>query len=1164
MSGSVLNIEKLNGENYESWAMQMKSLLITMDYWETVMSPVPEDTSGEVKIKWLANDQKALATITLCLKPSELIHVKNCVHAAEAWIKLKEIYRAKTPSRKVNLFKSLFRFQIKNDEKMAVQINNFCSIAESLKEMDIAVPEDLLCVLLLCSLPDDLESFVVAIESRDDLPSLGQLKVKILEEEQRRGSRVDSSGAEKVFAAKIEKKRSENAGRSNYTGDSGNNLSISSSTSGNYNGRNNAIRKRNIQCYACGRRGHIRSECNSRSAQAKVMSVFGIKFSTNKNVWILDSGASSHLCCNGELFNKLEKSTQSILLASGESVNAQGVGDVFLQSGNTEITLRNVLFVPDLHSNILSVSKIISYGHCVTFGKNTARVVDSYGKDCFEAKLIAGIFCVNMKKRQERVLTVIQLEENKRWHSRFGHLNFHDLATLSKQNIVRGMKLNFSNEISCVICAECKIKVNQFKTNKTIYTKNCLELIHSDICGPMRISSQSGSRYFITFIDDFSRYISTYFLKNKSEALRAFKDFVTRSENRTGQKVKNIRSDNGREYLSGEFESFLKEKGINHQLTTSYTPQQNGIAERANRTLVEMARCMLAESKLPQCLWTEAVNTATYLRNRSPTKLLKKTPYECWFNKKPNVLHLKVFGCDVVYLDKKPGKSKFLPKGKKCSFVGYSEHSKAYRLYNKIDKSITISRDVIFFEKSFSYHNVAGETGEEFVSFNVKAGDTSAGAYTNTSKQANSEPSIVGSDADSVSSYEEEAYVPTANVKRKRGRPKLMREGKVGRPRKKYASEQSLELLSQVTTCARDPKTVAEAMSDGCSQFWKDAMKLEYDSLKKNNTWELVNIPESKNIIGSKWVFSTKRHADGTVEKHKARLVAQGCAQKYKVDYSNTYSPVARYSTIRLILALSAQHKLFVNHIDIVAAYLNGELEEEVFMRQPEMFVDKANPHKVCKLKKALYGLKQAGREWNRKIDDILRSIGFERSFTDGCVYHRIKADNIAVIVLYVDDMLVACSSEKLIEGIVSDLNANVEAIDRGPIQYFLGMEISRDSPCGNIQLHQSRFTEELLKEWGMFDCKSSSTPLPCGTVLNKCENKNCSEVFDTQTYQSRIGSLTYLAMISRPDIAHTVSKLSQFNSHPHNDHFVAAKHALRYLIGTTKGILPYISNNDY
>ena len=218
-------------------------------------------------------------------------------------------------------------------------------------------------------------------------------------------------------------------------------------------------------------------------------------------------------------------------------------------------------------------------------------------------------------------------------------------------------------------------------------------------------------------------------------------------------------------------------------------------------------------------------------------------------------------------------------------------------------------------------------------------------------------------------------------------------------------------------------------------------------------------------------------------------------------------------------------------------------------MRQPEMFVDKANPHKVCRLKKALYGLKQAGRKWNRKIDDILRSIGFERSFTDGCVYHRIKADNIAVIVLYVDDMLVACSSEKLIEGIVSDLNANVEAIDRGPIQYFLGMEISRDSPCGNIQLHQSRFTEELLKEWGMFDCKSSSTPLTCGTVLIKCENKNCSEFFDTQTYQSLIGSLAYLPMIYRSNIAHTVSK--------------KAKHVLRYLKSTTKDILPYISNND-
>ncbi|CAD6997394.1 unnamed protein product [Ceratitis capitata] len=333
-------------------------------------------------------------------------------------------------------------------------------------------------------------------------------------------------------------------------------------------------------------------------------------------------------------------------------------------------------------------------------------------------------------------------------------------------------------------------------------------------------------------------------------------------------------------------------------------------------------------------------------------------------------------------------------------------------------------------------------------------------------------------------------------------------------------------------------------------------MNAEYESLMRNGTWELVDRPKNGNIIGCKWVFSIKRNPDGSIEKYKARLVALGCSQKYNVDYCETFAPVIRHSTIRLILALAAKNKLLVNHVDIVAAYLNGELEETVYMLQPPMFKENENSNKVCRLKKALYGLKQAGREWNRKVTDILLRIGFKRCKSDTSVYIRRNSKNVNIIGLYVDDMILACSSKSEMSDILRKLNEYVEAVDRGPISFYLGMEIERDGDRGDITIHQKRYVEEILQQWGMDDCKPAATPWAPGTVLRKCD-RQCDNL-ETKAYQSLLGGLMYLAVISRPDIAHVVSKLSQFNSHPHKEHLNAAKYVLRYLKKNPVGKLTF------
>lgn len=284
-----------------------------------------------------------------------------------------------------------------------------------------------------------------------------------------------------------------------------------------------------------------------------------------------------------------------------------------------------------------------------------------------------------------------------KWHNRFVHLNYTSLQKMAKNGMVFGLDANMSFDIKdhvCETCAKCKRSENR--------SAGILDLVHTDICGPMNKPSIGGARYFATFIVDKTRYVSVCFLKTRDEIFDKFNEFKVFAETQTGMKLKSIRSDNGREYVSEKFSSFLVSNGIKRQLTVPYTPQQNAVAERANRTLVEMARSMLIH--VDEMFWAEAINTAAYLRNRSETSTLPGvTPYEAWSGKKPSVSHLRLFGAKAIVLDKTHRK-KFKPKGVEYMLVGYSETAKAYRFQNLENQSIIDARDVIFLEDDLVKH----------------------------------------------------------------------------------------------------------------------------------------------------------------------------------------------------------------------------------------------------------------------------------------------------------------------------------------------------------------------------------------------------------------------------------------------------------------------------
>lgn len=466
----------------------------------------------------------------------------------------------------------------------------------------------------------------------------------------------------------------------------------------------------------------------------------------------------------------------------------------------------------------MSVSNITDNGYKVIFDKYRATVKRRDGSTALTATKRDLLYIVDEGNNHAMITDNTDNDKMTRWHQRYGHLNVSDLKNLKSKEMVKGIDFTVkSDKIKCEICDLNKISTQPFKLSKS-REKEVLNLIHSDICGPMNVESLGGAKYFVTFIDDFSRYTETVMLKKRSEVLQAFRNYKRRVEKQTGRRIKKLRTDNGKEYLSTDFNKFLEDEGIARQLTVEYTPQQNGIAERANRTIVEMARCMIQQAKLPQSLWAEAVNMATFIRNRCPTKCLNnKTPYEAWTNEKPYVGFFRIFGSKVIALDKSHKQGKFLQKGNKYVLVGYSQEAKAYRLWKPGTKTIVKSRDVKFYEKTYSNNewddkirmpnnsNSLEENNEPIVKLPLLINNNSEDE---DYQPLEDEDSQQFEEVIQQSENEETENMPRTSEENKntqhgRGRPKLLKTGKPGRPTKIYQQRKNIN---------HNPINVTEAM----------------------------------------------------------------------------------------------------------------------------------------------------------------------------------------------------------------------------------------------------------------------------------------------------------------------------------------------------------------
>lgn len=1136
MDDKSWSVDKLTTDNYSTWKFKLKHLLIAKDLFGYVDGSIT--LSGEAseadKTAYKKNHSKAFSHIVLSVSDNLIYLITECANAQAAWDRLSAHFERDTLANKLFLKKQYFRTVMKEGTSMQEHLRHMKAITDKLAAIKANISEEDQVVTLLGSLPDSYSTVVTALEARGDDISLEFVIQTLLNEEQKREQRSLAS-----------------------TGVSGSGRSQANSDTALLSANSRADQQ-NRGCYICGSLDHYQNVCPRKSSSgrgsrgsrggrgrrgrdrgyqnnsdrphhAKMSqqddgdsgeTAFAVsEGNAEPQLWLIDSGATSHMAKERDAFcdytPTAPESPEYVMIADGSKIQVRGKGSVKLQVWESRnksryATLYNVLHIPELSGNLFSVKAATQNGYVIQFGHSRCWVKNRRKMVCASGTMRDKLYYLDVRTDDHSARCA---SNTVLWHQRLAHANINSIKNMTQWSN-NGCDLS-GNIGVCEACVKGKMTRQPFHTDNMIKSTRVLELVHSDVCGPMQTESIGGSKYIVSFIDDFSRYAHVYFLHDKSSVFHVFKEYESMVTNATGQTIGTLRTDGGGEYVSHEFESYLTSRGIQHQLTARYSPQQNGCAERYNRTICEAARSLIAQSGLPKTFWAEAVATSVYLRNRLPTRAHREviTPYEKWNNKRPDLGHVRIFGCLAFAHVPDQLRRKLDEKADKMIFVGYSLRSKAYRLYNPLTKKIEVRRDVVFDE-------------------------TKLGMPKSTVKPEEARSETLEVDLH-VNNTDESS--PPTSARPSRSTQPIIRFG--------IDDHTGMGHVACSATDIIEPLSFSEAQESVNRDKWMTAAESEYKSLIENKTWELVSLPSDRSAIGSKWVFKAKYSPDGTVDKFKARLVAKGYAQQAGIDYDDTYSPVVHRSSLRVLLADAVEREMLIHQMDVQTAFLNGTLpdDEQIYMTQPEGFVVPGKEHLVCKLNRSLYGLKQSPKCWNTVLDEFLKSLGFTRSTADSCVYVRWKDNSKMMIAVYVDDICIMSDTDTQMTEVKSALSARFKMTDLGELHHCIGIVVKRENNS-SLHLSQTPYIRQLLKRFDMENCNPVSTPAACDVKL---EENDGSKPVDAKLYQSIIGSLLYAAVSTRPDIAETVGVLSKFNSYPSQTHLTAARRVLRYLKGT-------------
>jgi transposase InsO family protein len=910
---------------------------------------------------------------------------------------------------------------------------------------------------------------------------------------------------------------------------------------------------------------------------------------------LLDSGASENMVKDTDLFVDLQPVVafkHNVGTANGGRLQVEGKGTIEFEvtTDNDEtlkIVLRNVLYIPELKENLLSVLSASEQTGMQVRELNAKggllEVMDTKGRRRgVKIHVDQRLPKIYIAGKHHQVMNITHLP-SEYLHFQLGHLGQRDERTMLDNLNMDDLDTDIMlTSINCDTCQANKMKKTTIKRQEPPTPRQPGELIVSDLLGPM-VASKGGARYIAQFTDVATSYTEIYALRSKDEMPDVLNKFAattaiplrrhaTRNEDKT-----TLQADNGTEYTSAAFQLELRKHNMLFRSSAPGRQEQNGKAERYWRTLRELTASLLYDAELEQTHWLLAARHANYLLNIAQRHSLGgKSAYELLHGKPPhNPLQLLVFGTEV-FVHKQEHLTKFEPRADVGVYVGFNPGNNCHRIL--LGNSVIDRRDVAIKRVPQRVEDAVRGHRREGVDENVN-GEIMVMENKDQRDELQSDTLDIGIDDDTVHADNHDS---DTTCQKPQGHP-MMTRSKTARAQGNLEDTAQPDLpplchdpdgvaahfiVNMVAPAgdvrARVPATVLEALDGPDREKWREAIDKELDSLKENSVFaepEREQLQRIKNgtvqPISTRWIFAIKN--DGT---YKARLVARGFEQRPGIDFDQTFSPTTLQESTRTLFAIAASKGMVVDQLDVKTAFQNSSMENEIYVVVPE-----GTPgfdSTPLRLARCLYGLKQASRQWWKTFATWMNENGmWTRSEADACVYYMKDSSGTttALLSVYVDDLLICHQDgDRRVDKFVQKLKHRFKVRDLGRASTYLGLDIDQRSD-GSIFLSQQRYIEEILKRFAMDNCKPVSTPLPPGIDFSKLE---INEKPDPDIpYRSLTGAINYLAW-TRPDLSQAASELARFNSCYTQEHFIRAKHVLRYLRGTAnRGLLFANNSND-
>lgn len=933
---------------------------------------------------------------------------------------------------------------------------------------------------------------------------------------------------------------------------------------------------------------------------------------------------------------------ETIYMADEHPLQVIGRGDYLFEGSNQiELKITKMLYAPGAKTTFISWSRMDDAGGYEIGGKKGAlNIMTETGKNVIESKKVAnGLYKTNLKPimqkkiflnaiaRIPQIRSTTQTPEVVYWHRTLNHVNRFDLQKLDN---ALGILVDVKIPIDCITCIEAKMKRDPFKL-KGIRSSQPLEIVHSDLSGIIRIPNRENVKYFVVFLDDYTRYKVIFLLARKFQVLNAFKEFVAFMKRQTGLKVKCLKTDNGTEYCNNLFDEYLGAKGIRRELTVPGTPQTNGAAERCMQTLCQGARCNLIEANLDAAFWPQALACAGKIENCLPNSAIGgKIPAVELFGKSIRYDDFKPFGSPVMAIVLE--KTKFGYRGEPGLVVDFPTERSGYEVYLLKQRVVKPVREVKFLspEERRQFiakygHLMPSLKNKEILQRLVDNEDdalTSQDRYLEyhaippfVEDENRIDPNIlhlfeeeqtdlldeqqrigengqpgepIAAQAESGPSVDENRSEPAlqsgdygrfAGVEPPPNGRYLLTKSQVEELQEKFGNS-NFQFVGPVRSATADnpicrynlqtrlnairaPKNYNEAISSEHSERWKAAMDEEYASLVENGTWTLVQRPPGVRVLPTMWMYTLKTNRYGEIERYKARCVVLGNKQ-ISLEPQKTYAPVVNVLSMRIVLALIAKYKMHGHGFDIKTAFLNAEIQEEVFIYQLKGYEDPDRRNFVCRLNKSMYGLKCSGANWHSVLVQALLEFGLVQLYSDECLFSNCDPDieYLIILAIHVDDGLLASRNLELINRLKAHLMDRFEMTDHGEVKEFLGYSIDYNRSTGVMKIDQKKKIAEMLQRFGMENCKPQKNPVGVTDKL-MIEHDEVLPAEERLEYQEITGGINYIANCSRPDLAYLSGVLCRYISKPARVHYDTAKRILRYLKGTMDSKLIYGAVDD-